>query len=162
MKLVFLDIDGVLVTPAECMQKMVRIDGDLLHHFNPEAVSAINHVTETTGAKFVISSTWRMHGIKILSKHFKNEAVLGEIVSITPRLNSYERGLEIMDWLANNESFEVDAFSIVDDEGDAAHTDELRKHFVKTLWRDWDKTGEAVGFTMKHAEQMVSILNVEK
>lgn len=161
VKLIFLDIDGVLCTPAECMQKMVKVDGNLLHHLNPEAVRAINHVTDSTGAVFVVSSTWRTRGVPTLTKHFKKEGVTGTILDRTPSLDSYERGLEILDWLNTHREIHLESFVILDDEGDAAHTPELRERFIQSLWRDWKNTGEPLGFTMKHADRAIQLLGAK-
>jgi hypothetical protein len=158
MKIIFLDLDGVLCTPAECMQREVRVDGHYLHHLNPEAVQAINHVTDTTGAVFVISSTWRTRGLKTLVKHFKNEGVTGTILDRTPSLDCYERGLEILDWLKNHPEIDVESFVILDDERDAAHTPELKERFIQSLWRDWENKGRPLGFTMDHAERAIKLL----
>ncbi len=80
MKLIFLDIDGVLATPESCMRGIVKVDGAYFNQLQPECVSAINHVTDTTGAIFVISSVWRKQGMAALAKHFKNEFVTGAIL----------------------------------------------------------------------------------
>jgi HAD domain in Swiss Army Knife RNA repair proteins len=161
MKLIFLDIDGVLCTPAECMRRMVTVDGHALHHLNAEAVGAINHVTDSTGAVFVISSTWRTRGVPTLAKHFKNEGITGTILDRTPSLDSYERGWEILDWLHTHREIDVESFVILDDESDAAHTPELKERFIQSLWRDWENKGRQLGFTMEHADRAIKLLGVK-
>ena len=46
--LIFLDFDGVIVTPKQKPNKT--------------AVANLNHLIEQTGAEIVVSSTWRLGG----------------------------------------------------------------------------------------------------
>lgn len=158
MKIVFCDVDGILATPKSVSQKMVRCAGHIFSRLDQDCVTAMNHVTDSTGAVFVISSTWRKSGVPALAKHFKNEGVTGTILDRTPQLDSYERGLEILDWLNTHREIDVESFVICDDESDAAHTSELKERFVQTVWRDWEKKGLPEGFTMSHAEKAIKIL----
>ncbi len=74
-------------------------------------------------------------------------------------MDSRERGLEILEWLHIHREIEVESFIVIDDESDAAHTPWLKERFIQPLWRDWKKTGEPLGLTMKHAEKAIKILN---
>lgn len=163
MKIVFLDIDGVLVVgddPA-CFKDMALIDGEHLNHFHGSCVHALNHLTNTTGAKIVISSTWRgSHKFATLKKHFQAEGVTGEIIDKTPILRDREhmsvfRGIEIQCWLSRFDHEDIESFVILDDDSDMCH---LINRLVKTKFRDWDRNGTETGFTMEHAEKAIQLL----
>src|SRR5687767_10572458 len=55
MKIVFLDIDGVLNTRRSCHAQRGRP-----RPFDVDAISALNRVLRQTGARVVMSSTWRI------------------------------------------------------------------------------------------------------
>ena len=164
MKIIFLDIDGVLVTgdDPKSLKEFALVDGDRMRHFQPNCVKALNALTDQTGAKIIISSTWRnSHEFPILLKHFKNEGVTGEVIGITPTLRevggySVFRGLEIQHWLNKNDHTPIESFVILDDDSDMCH---LMPRFVKCKFRDWDKTGAESGFTMKELPKAIEILN---
>jgi len=157
MKIIFLDIDGVICN-REQWRTRIKVDGEILCHFDPKAVGLLNELTDGTGAKFVLSSTWRMHPIETLKKHFKNEFVSGEIIGVTPRhsgLNVW-RGNEIQDWLDKNKELNVESFVILDDDIDMEH---LRPRLVHTMTHD-ETTGEWVeGLTEKHVAKALDLLN---
>src|SRR5262245_44636877 len=54
-RVVFLDIDGVLNSGRNCMRQQGKS-----RPFDPDAITAINHILEQTGATVVVSSTWRI------------------------------------------------------------------------------------------------------
>ena len=66
MKVIFLDIDGVLNTPASIKLAPIFVEGAPtwygrhLHAFDKNCISALNKITDATKAKIVISSTWRL------------------------------------------------------------------------------------------------------
>lgn len=163
MKIIFFDIDGTVVIgddPA-CFKDMAFVDGDHLNHFNKKCVDALNHLTDQTGAKLVISSVWRgSHALDTLKKHFKNEGVTGEIIGATPILRDRNhatvfRGIEIQCWLSNHDHENIESFVIIDDDSDACH---LIDRLVKTEFRDWEKNGTETGLTMEHAAKAIIIL----
>ena len=53
MKIIFLDIDGVLNTISNWGSRPIE------KRFSPGCVAALNKITEHTGAKIVISSSWK-------------------------------------------------------------------------------------------------------
>ena len=61
MKIIFLDIDGVLNVIPQGRDEYGAI-------FHPEFVANLKHIIDKTGAKLVISSTWRMSGLKIMKE----------------------------------------------------------------------------------------------
>ena len=117
MKIVFIDIDVVLNN-----EKSLQLD---YNSFCPENVRLLNEIIEKTGAKLVISSTWRLMHPDIIDI-FKSEGVTGEIVGMTPDLSIQQNGLfrsvirgeEIQFFLDNWKGETIDNFVILDDEND--------------------------------------------
>ena len=121
MKVIFLDIDGVLnceeaYRAGECKyQEWTWEDGRKDHHqkFCSWSKEWLNKLIEETDAKIVISSTWRMSGIEFMKKVWELEEMKGEIIGITPMLwakgvdkgMSIPRGLEIDHYLENDLKF---------------------------------------------------------
>lgn len=149
MKVVFLDIDGVLVTARLLKQRNGRqkcADG--------QAVAALNRLTKETGASIVISSSWRFCGQNEMQAILDFWEVDARIVGITPDLTRKEgriytavpRGHEIQEYLTAHP--EIDSFVILDDECDMAH---LGPFMVKTKFNcglteaDADKASQILG-----------------
>lgn len=95
MKLIFLDIDGVMNT---CHYNLFQHDKGLegLENLCPIAMLTLNKIIELTGAKVVISSTWRLSKtIEELQDILDNDGFLGEVVGKTPNIGFSKRGKEI-------------------------------------------------------------------
>ena len=112
MKVLFLDIDGVLNSVRSC----IAFDGYPYSNSNYEkfddiAVNLIRKLCKTTNTKIILSSTWRL--FKGWDKLY---GVLNlPIIDKTPHKLSSTRGEEIDMWLSNNK---VDKYAIVDDDSD--------------------------------------------
>lgn len=155
----FLDVDGVL-NSRDYMKNRRHITRPTGHAIDAVTVPRLNAVTDRTGAKIVISSSWRL-GFELprLADILKTHGVTGEIVGKTPRLleeigklddgspscRSRDRGHEIQAWL--DEHPEVTAFAIVDDNSDMAH---LKDRLVQTSWE--------TGLLDEHVERLVEML----
>lgn len=118
MKIIFLDIDGVL-NYSKCWKREENKEkGTLI--WDKDCISQLNRIVKETGAKIVISSTWRLY-----KDHY--DAILnqmnieGEIIDKTIALRNIdsERGDEIEDWLSKHP--EVKKFVILDDDDDMKH-----------------------------------------
>ncbi len=120
----------------------------VLFHFRKEAVAHLNMITEATGAKLVISSSWRIGSRRKnqLPLHFKLEGVRGEVIGMTPSLDG-SRGSEIQAWLDENP---VEKFVIIDDDSDM---DDLI-HFLVQV-----DSGMENGLTETQALEAIRILN---
>ena len=164
MKVIFLDIDGVLNTEVFITaihelfkgknphQKMMDKFG---HKFDPLALRFLNYIIEKTGAKIVISSSWRLSGLKRMQEMWKARNLCGEVIDITPCLMSksklpfderFERGTEIKMWLDENP---VESYVIIDDDNDMLP--EQQDNFVMT--------NQFYGITLQDAEKAIKILN---
>jgi hypothetical protein len=117
MKILFLDIDGVLNTPAYLHGGKTPVTGMTAQAIDPALVARVNQILAATGARVVISSTWRRYLMAeqliwmLVSRGFE-----GLIVGGTPHLPRAERGAEIDAWLRANPG--VTQFCILDDRGD--------------------------------------------
>ena len=139
MKTIFLDIDGVLNVDYD--------DKDQFGHiFRDEYVQNLKEVIEKTGAKIVISSTWKDKGIERMLALWKERNLPGEIIDVTPDCvdvceatnivyyDQVKRGHEIKLWLDRHP--EVTQYVIFDDIQD--FLDEQQDYFVNC------STGEPV------------------
>lgn len=170
MKVVFLDIDGVVCTWMSMTNPdiILYLEDDpelptVVHRFDPESVKRLNQITDITGAKIVISSTWRIlfqDDMKTLIKYLKHEGITGEVIGRTPldRECGYinedfpdgsrsVRGHEIQKYLNDNE---VEKFTILDDSSDMVH---LMPKLV------YVKEGMQTGLLDWHVESAVVMLS---
>ena len=130
MKVIFLDVDGVLIAFGP--------QASSIGSFDPDCMSALKEIVEKTGAKIVISSSWRESKVDLaLLMHKLNEIGISEddVIDMTPELHSINgemwdddkgkfvggdgwtggRGHEIETWLLANLT-NVDKFVILDDD----------------------------------------------
>jgi len=177
MKVVFLDIDGVLntATTLPLRENLIKLGGIVVgfNQLDKNAIAQLNRVTDTTGAKIVISSSWRIgcstpEKFKVLCEYLKQQGVAGEIISRTPTDQEYAanlgkpgsygtgpgqiyfgycRGKEIQMWL-DQQFLPIESFVIVDDNSDMEH---LTNKLVMTEFE--------VGIVEQDADRMIEILN---
>ncbi|MCJ7801479.1 MAG: HAD domain-containing protein [Candidatus Marinimicrobia bacterium] len=120
MKVIFLDIDGVLVTRNSMKYQYLNFPDDASIRFSKNAVKNLNKLIRLTKAKIVISSTWRLfHSLEELQNIFKKQRIRGEIISTTsieraPVEEDIPRGQKIADWLAQHP--EIEKYVIIDDD----------------------------------------------
>ncbi|MDI1451339.1 HAD domain-containing protein [Polyangium sp. 6x1] len=107
MKIVFLDFDGVL--NHSLMQ--ILEDRDTRKRFSPPAVERLNTIVKRTGARVVVSSSWReWNSVDKLRTLLAEEGFVGEVLDHTPILHPRTMRLrdpnpgetrcrEIMQWL---------------------------------------------------------------
>lgn len=134
----------------------------------------MNKLIEASGAKIVISSTWRMSGIDFMRKVWELEEMKGEIIGITPSMRAkgfhIPRGLEIEYYLENELKFHhinwdeeeqnrviaesgVENYIIIDDDSDMLYRQ--KNHFVHVLPSPRNKRG----FDRDHYVQAMQILS---
>lgn len=141
MRILFLDIDGVLNSDLWYKsEKSKEFDG-VLSHFDPKLVVILNNLVQKTEAKIVISSTWRnKYSNEELTKILENAGLKLDIVGFTPDLRRNEdyilRGNEILKWCMDNEDLlgckwkDYHDFAILDDNTDFLYWQ--AKHFFRT------------------------------
>lgn len=160
MKVIFLDIDGVLVNRDSLTEahksgvekSWLQRSADQL---NKKLIENLNLVVEKTGAKIVISSSWRILHSQTEIRQMLRESGLKEncVIGVTPVIREMgkKRGDEIQEWKDSWESihrYEVTSFVIVDDDSDMVH---LKPRLVQTNFDD--------GLTLDKAEKMIEMLN---
>ena len=144
MKVLFLDIDGVLNSEnwfayrIYCVKNnMVNIlmnfvdtdDRNIKHKLtmlDDRAIANLNRIIEETGCKVVLSSSWRssIESENIFTQNLlKLKGFKYEFYDVTPRLwfsdFSIRRGEEIKFWLdKESEKHEIESFVILDDDSD--------------------------------------------
>jgi hypothetical protein len=126
MRVIFLDIDGVLNSERFMRAQHERgvVSKDVEEHcrdqIDPAAVALLNELIETSGAEVVISSSWRrLFTIGEISRGLRHNGFAHprSIIGKTPALD-VERGHEIQAWL--DERGPTD-FVILDDDSDMVH-----------------------------------------
>ncbi|MDQ0878919.1 hypothetical protein QFZ77_007578 [Paenibacillus sp. V4I3] len=112
LKLIFLDIDGVLVTT----NSLIPSDKYFGHTFDQNCVQYLKEILKVTGAKIVISSSWREgRTLAQLQSMFKANGIENCIIDVTPSFdNETIRGIEIKAFL--DVCKDVEFFVIIDDE----------------------------------------------
>lgn len=154
MKVLFLDIDGVLNSTKFYNErpKMKEYDGLSFpcDNFDYRAISLLNDILDKTQAKLVISSDWRFD--EDLESCLKYHGLKYDIYGKTPYDKHYRRGYEIQKYLLSVGN-EVDNFCIIDDI-DNWFLPYQMKYVVKTIFSD--------GLTKELADKAIKILNNEK
>ena len=106
MKVIFLDIDGVL----NC--KKTPNPRKLPYIVDPKLLKCFESVLERTGAKVVLSSTWRYDPAGLFSaKHWGVP-----FIDVTPDMPAQPRRNEVLAWLQEHPG--VDRYAVIDDEDD--------------------------------------------
>lgn len=179
MKLLFLDIDGVMNTEHGLktisenwtnLEKIHRIGGQV--PFCPEAIKSLKKIVDETGAKLVITSTWAggKNGLKKMLKLWEERNLPGEVIDVTKHESHGIRGEEIDNylkrkgyyypkeywnapaWEENREKCEIEGYCIVDDEWDFFILQQ--PHFVNTP-AYYGLAGEG------KAEEVIKCLNIK-
>lgn len=151
MKVIFLDIDGVLNNE----EHIVKIHGllgeeqylDLLREigelpFDYRSCKLLQEFIKETNVEIILSSTWRLN--PEAPNIIKRYAGI-EIKDITPRLHGI-RGEEIQQYLDSHK--EITNYVILDDDSDMLESQ--KEHFVKV--------NNKVGLTIKEIIQCENIL----
>lgn len=143
MKVIFLDIDGVL----NSWNGLIPRGGQSLKDIYIEHIEVLRWLLKKTDARIVVSSTWRRgRSVDDLRQLLYNYGLPSKyIIDKTPTLGT-QRGDEIKAWL-NNSKEEIESFVVIDDDGDM---DAVEENFVQTK-------GD-YGLTYVEAYQCIKIL----
>jgi hypothetical protein len=165
MKIIFLDIDGVLAS-----LDYIRITSLLNEEnpdeygyaFDPRCVKNLEYILkEVPRVKIVISSSWKTMGLDKLRDMWKKRNLPGKIMDITSDCSRLIRGftfnpcrgMEIEEWLHRHyrkqHRWKDFSYVIIDDDHDILSYQSTR--FVHT-------NGE-IGLTVKKSEEAIDILN---
>ena len=156
MKILFLDIDGVLnnTCPGTVCVKGKRL-------YDPHCISVLNNVLSDTNANIVISSAWRvgyscdflagqldMMGVCVQHYTVYKDKYAHRIVGVTDT-NGPTRATEIVRWIEANQD-KIDSYAIVDDNEDAM-CDMTKCMFVQTA--------DDTGLTREQGGRLIKLLN---
>lgn len=160
MKVIFLDVDGVLNSIGWMEKNKGKLHGNT--EIDPSKVKLLKQIIDKTEAKVVLSSTWRnIDGSDGEPRHPMYDYLLEElgkcgieIFSRTPLIND-DRPKEIKAWL-DETSFEIEKFISLDD--DFGEKDYRKQGIFGRLVRTqfWDTNG---GLNQENVEQSIKLLN---
>lgn len=183
IKIIFLDIDGVLNGYNKWTYLIINISKKLhiptrivskklaIFEVKEKYVKRLSKIVKKTGAKIVMSSSWRGGYWRTpYEKMWKDQKILYdllhkyniEVIDITPNNQNGIREKEIKQWL-NDTNLIIDKFVILDDESFDLQSF-VGKELVKTskvIEGDIIKglAYEDTGIKMKHVKQAIKILN---
>lgn len=161
MKIIFLDIDGVLNSMKTCEENHLRTgqngfggffrEQETLTHdhvlWGQDLVNNLKRIVEETNASIVISSTWRKY--YSINKFKEMFAVYGwenaPVIGITDR-EGPERGREINRYTF---SYNIEKYVILDDDSD----------MLSTQMQNFVNTDPDCGLSEEDAEKAINILN---
>lgn len=167
MKIIFLDIDGVLNSDAYCESPEYLFETQhmtdqlimLVNHYvllDPRALHRLNDLVKRSGAEVVLSSTWRSkYSPTEITKMMQDRGATFTVTASTPvlhgKVNSSRipRGKEIATYI-DGLKVKPESFVILDDHDDMLT---LTKVLVKTTMK--------LGLTADDVEKALKILNGE-
>lgn len=160
MRLVFLDIDGVLAPFSSFGAS--QLDRYVCHdiipkgvlQFEPSCVAELNAICEGGKASVVVSSSWRGHirDLELMRKMLNAQGVMAPVIGMTPIWDrdipglDQSRGGEIRYFM---EPLDVESFVILDD---------CDMGFVGLEDR-WVKTNSSYGLLRNHTVDAINLLN---
>lgn len=154
IKIIFLDIDGVL----NCESTKERFHGYI--GVEQSKISILKKIVEATNAKIVLSSTWRLDmwwhrqgdNVKLDTYNYIADELAKQditIFDITPHHKDSHRGREIKEWL-DTATDEIENYVVIDDDTYDI-IKEHRGHVIKTSW--------ATGIKLNAAKMAINMLN---
>ena len=171
MRIIFLDIDGVLnhACTHEMCEGCIGVDQDNLEAFQ----RLVEESSKEEETKIVLSSSWRV-GVdqdgREIPNHYKYlterlDSVGLSIYDETPFLKDEDdgfrweerRGYEIIEWLETHKELGISPYVVLDD---VLFRDFLElgvsEHMVRTSW-----DSPRGGFTEKHIKKAMAILHLQ-
>lgn len=168
VKILFLDFDGVLNIDQDWTmdQDYHKNRDEYGDPFSPDPVKQLARIIEKTGAKIVISSTWRYSGADELNRMWEHRGLPSVITGITPHIGNSIRGKEVEKYLHDAGFFPhlmystswyerqkqqgfIKTYCIIDDDSDFMIYQQ--PHFVHC--------GSYLGLTESLADRAIKILN---
>lgn len=149
MKVLFVDVDGVL----NCAAYLRATARGGIVGIDPYRVALLHRILEATGAKVVVSSSWRLNDENLAEVRVAVDPYyLDKTPHIWERDRRVDRGEEIAAWIADwnlhHPDERVEKYAILDDERDAGvgHGD----NFFKTEWHGDGLNEEVVALVQAH------------
>lgn len=156
MRILFLDIDGVLNSDEWDNTDKEGNKDFLEEQFDPKAVSLLNKLVKTLDVHIVLTSTWRLNFNLIeMNALFQKVGLQKNIHSFTPNLlagiGHNTRGNEILKWCIDNEStiqtkaLHYTDYLILDD----------NKDFLLAQRNNFFRTDKKVGLTTAITDKII-------
>lgn len=136
MKVIFLDVDGVLCTPLSvALSDLLRLPMDR-QLFDPAALFWLRRLVKTTGAAVVLSSSWR-------EELYRDEPVCRAVIDnlyrtlarnhtpitdVTPLLEQGGKGAEIAAWL---QAHPCRGYAVLDDRDCFGSAPAVGEHWIQ-------------------------------
>ena len=172
MKIIFLDIDGVLNSFNDFDEMFLefQLTGVKRVVIDINKVLRLKEIIDKTGAKIVLISSWKKYlkrrGDTFITNNKNMQDIMDilnnngiDIYDIAPSTLTSNREKEIRLWLKNKD---VSNFIIIDDDAFTLESF-IGKELVKTDFIKLDETGRGVsslsGLTDTHVEEAISKLN---
>lgn len=140
MKVIFLDVDGVLN------------HGKQIEKIEDDKIQLLKQIIDETGARIVLSSDWRFllgtddEDMALLQEKLKSIGT--EIMSSTPDSKHGYRGAEIYQWINEWQGETIDKFVILDDR------DDMKPYMNRLV-----QTSFNLGLQEKHVKRAIKLLN---
>ena len=192
MKVIFLDIDGVLngwdlseyikyniwnIVPCKKIRNFIRRRLSHYVDIDRKRVKRLSQICKKTGAKVVLSSSWKNRLIDDSGERYYDNDTIKlfwnlmdkyhiEIIGKTPMIReSHKREDEIKAWLSEYDG-KIENYIILDDE-DSDLQSFVGNHLIKTSHKDYAgyicySERKWSGLTKAHVNQAISILNNKK
>ena len=131
MKVLFLDVDGVL-------NNELLLETHGWEAIGETKLDLLKEIIDATEAKIVLSSTWRIDGgtRKVLVEKLETRTLqlFDQTIVLMPKKMSMSvnRSDEICEWLSRHP--EVEHFAVLDDNTDAGYG--IESHFFKTQFEE--------------------------
>ena len=150
MKVIFLDIDGVL-NSDEYIDLIKGKEMTAENEIDMEKVRLLEQAINQTGARVVLTASGRYAQVgRYLRKVLSQRAIFTDV---TPYMNNI-RGLEIKEWLSQNS--DVEDFVILDDEIFESYDEKLLSKLIKISNGNGRNFGE--GLLQKDVDEIVNRL----
>ena len=157
MRIVFLDIDGVLNSDAWDNKRQTTSNDFLKNQFDPEAIKLLNELLEKIDAQIVLTSSWRLNfDLEQMNELFSSIGIKRGIVSFTPNLNAgagyLTRGNEVLKWIIDNKNIikskplSFSDYIILDDKAD----------YLISQTNNFFQTDKTVGLTPQVVKSIIN------
>lgn len=159
MKIIFLDIDGVLASLEyiRILSLLENPNPDIYgYSFDPRCVKNLKYIfKKIPDVKIIISSSWKSMGEKRFRDMWKYRNLPGEIIGFTPDLFKTtidsSRGLEIQKWIDESNVI-IENYIIIDDDDDML--DSQKNNFIKIDGK--------FGLTVDDSLRIIKLLNLKE